>query len=40
MSKQKVISVLDKKINNVDNDGRKIEKEFTKGGGNLKDFID
>jgi len=28
MGKQKVISVLDKKIKNADDDGRKLEKEL------------
>jgi hypothetical protein len=35
-----VVSVLDKKIKKVDDDARKIEKDYMKNGGNIKQFCD
>jgi hypothetical protein len=40
MSKNKVLTVLDKKISNADNEGRAIEKQFYKGDMNLKNFME
>ena len=39
MSKPKVISVIEKRISDTDNDGRKLEKDFQRGQMNLKQFI-
>ena len=40
MSKDKVLSVLNQRINQSDTDARKLEKEFVKQGGNMKSFLD
>jgi hypothetical protein len=43
MSKGKVISVIDKKINTVEAEGESLAKAFYKGGSNAKntrDFLD
>ncbi|CDW82104.1 vacuolar protein sorting-associated protein 37a isoform x2 [Stylonychia lemnae] len=40
MSKQKVISVIDKKISNADNESKQMEKQFYKGSIDQRNFID
>lgn len=39
MSKAKVISVLEKKINIVDSEANKLLKDFTKSGADTKEFM-
>jgi hypothetical protein len=39
MSKAKVISVIDKKISNADNNSRVIEKSYCKGQMDIKTFM-
>ena len=40
MSKTKIISVLDKKVNTADSECRNLEKTFFKGGVDQKKFIE
>lgn len=40
MSKPKIVTILDKKINSVDGEARALEKKFTKGEINQKSFMD
>jgi len=40
MSKAKVLSVIDKKINSVDTDSKTLEKSFFKGTTSTKDFLE
>lgn len=40
MSKNKVLSVLDKKILASDNNSRRVEKDFIKGNIDKKNFVD
>ena len=39
MSKGKVVSILDKKINSSDAEANKLLKEYTKSGTNIKEFM-
>ena len=39
MSKDKVVGVLGAKISEVDNNSRKLEKEYTKNGGDMRQFM-
>jgi hypothetical protein len=39
MSKQKVVSVIDKKIKKADDEARKIEKDYMKSGGSIKQLF-
>ena len=40
MSKQKIVSVIDKKISNADNETKQLEKAFYKGSVDQKNFIE
>jgi hypothetical protein len=40
MSKAKVLSVMDKKINSADAEGKTLEKTFYKGGLDQRSFIE
>lgn len=40
MSKGTIVNIIDKKILNADKDSRDLEKQFTKGSINQKDFMD
>lgn len=40
MSKNKIMSVLDKKINSAENEGRALEKNFHKGHMDKNSFIE
>ena len=39
MSKDKVVAVLNQKIKQAEDNARKSEKEFTKQGGDMKQFL-